>query len=77
MTIDGEKLFRDNVLAGLRDTLTEFGDLERKQVSIVAAAREIGVTWAQIGEVLGVSRQAAWERFADRIGVVRAGSASD
>lgn len=25
--------------------------------------RERGVTWAEIGRVLGVSRQAAWERF--------------
>jgi hypothetical protein len=28
------------------------------------AARSQGNTWDQIGEALGVSRQAAWERFA-------------
>lgn len=29
----------------------------------VAAAREAGVTWASIGEVLGITRQAAFQRF--------------
>jgi ATP-dependent Clp protease ATP-binding subunit ClpX len=26
--------------------------------------RERGVSWAVIGDALGISRQAAWERFA-------------
>lgn len=30
--------------------------------------RERRVSWAQIGRVLGVSRQAAWERFARKAG---------
>lgn len=29
----------------------------------VELLRERGITWAEIGRVLGVSRQAAWERF--------------
>jgi ATP-dependent Clp protease ATP-binding subunit ClpX len=29
----------------------------------VDALRERGVSWAQIGDALGISRQAAWERF--------------
>ncbi len=29
----------------------------------VAALRERGVTWARIGEALGMTRQSAWERF--------------
>ena len=28
--------------------------------------RERGVSWAEIGRALGVSRQAAWERFSQR-----------
>lgn len=32
----------------------------------VAAARDAGLSWAQIGEALGVSRQAVWERFEKR-----------
>jgi ATP-dependent Clp protease ATP-binding subunit ClpX len=27
------------------------------------AAHEAGISWAKIGDVLGVTRQAAWERF--------------
>ena len=30
--------------------------------------RERRVSWAEIGRTLGVSRQAAWERFAEEIG---------
>lgn len=29
----------------------------------VAALRERGVTWARLGEALGMTRQSAWERF--------------
>lgn len=32
----------------------------------VEMLRQRGVTWAEIGRVLGVSRQAAWERFAKK-----------
>ena len=31
----------------------------------VAALRERRVSWQRIGDALGVSRQAAWERFSD------------
>lgn len=30
--------------------------------------RERRISWAEIGRVLGVSRQAAWERFARKVG---------
>jgi hypothetical protein len=30
----------------------------------VQMARERNLSWAEIGQALGVSRQAAWERFA-------------
>ena len=29
----------------------------------VAVLRERGISWTRIGEALGVSKQAAWERF--------------
>lgn len=32
----------------------------------VTEARGAGLSWVQIAEVLGVSRQAVWERFAKR-----------
>jgi hypothetical protein len=34
------------------------------QGAAAKAARGEGSTWDEIGEALGVSRQAAWERFA-------------
>ena len=33
----------------------------------VGLIRDRGISWAAIGQSLGVSRQAAWERFAKRI----------
>ena len=41
-------------------TLSAVRDDLRAKVAIL---RERGVSWAAIGEALGISRQAAWERF--------------
>jgi hypothetical protein len=30
----------------------------------VRRARQLGATWAQVGDALGITRQSAWERFA-------------
>ena len=37
--------------------------VEDKIVEVVGACRASGKSWTQIGEILGVSKQAAWERF--------------
>jgi hypothetical protein len=37
--------------------------LEDKIVEVVRVCRENGKSWTQIGEILGVSKQAAWERY--------------
>jgi hypothetical protein len=37
--------------------------VEDKMFEVVRACRDDGKSWTQIGEVLGVSKQAAWERF--------------
>jgi hypothetical protein len=39
---------------------------ERLLASEVELARKFGVTWQEIAAALGVSRQAAWDRFADQ-----------
>lgn len=36
-------------------------------VEWVELCRRQGISWAEIGKSLGVSRQAAWERFAQRV----------
>ncbi len=38
-------------------------ELEALRRDQVAAARQAGASWAQIGERLGMSRQAAWEYY--------------
>lgn len=51
-------------------SLREIEDQVGKRVSVealiyqaVIAARLEGATWQEIADVLGVTRQAAWERF--------------
>jgi hypothetical protein len=52
-----------NVLSGLREAHEQLQRDGRRVASLVAAAREYGAPWSSIGSVLGVSKQAAWERF--------------
>ena len=39
---------------------------ERRLPHLVAAAREQGLSWAEIGDLLGTTRAAAWQRFGQR-----------
>lgn len=48
------------VIQGLADTVELFDTKIRVTVS---RARKRGKTWDEIGQALGISRQAAWERF--------------
>jgi hypothetical protein len=48
------------VIAGIREGSRSLDEWQRKAV---AAARDQGQTWDEIGAACGVSRQAAWERF--------------
>lgn len=45
----------------------EFSNGEQQLVQAVSEAKSAGHSWSEIGEALGVSRQAAWERFNNRI----------
>lgn len=47
----------------------EVGDAgaQRALHDAIAAARAENATWHDVGLVLGISRQAAWERFADAV----------
>jgi hypothetical protein len=38
-------------------------NVDRAVAHHVAALRSRGVTWARIGDALGMTRQSAWERF--------------
>lgn len=43
-----------------------FALVERGMADTVALARAQGLTWQQIGDALGTTRQAAWQRYAAR-----------
>lgn len=59
--IDDETLLRRIAdIAGARD------GVEKHLADWVDRARERGISWARIGECLGMTRQSAWERFEKR-----------
>jgi hypothetical protein len=37
--------------------------VEADKINAVARARQLGITWEEIGDELNMSRQAAWERW--------------
>ena len=39
------------------------GRVEDKMTDVVETCRDVGKSWTQIGEVLGMTKQSAWERF--------------
>lgn len=51
-------------LFALSDALTIQNFVDESVSAMVADAREQGASWTQVGEALGITRQAAWERFA-------------
>ncbi|MBM4256152.1 MAG: hypothetical protein FJ147_09670 [Deltaproteobacteria bacterium] len=58
-----ETLSDDDLLDTLRPAAVALDNVESTLRQHVTQLRGRGVTWIRIGEALGVSRQAAWERF--------------
>jgi len=54
----------DELLASLRSASTAVQSMRQLLQERVSELRRRELTWGQIGAALGVSRQAAWERFA-------------
>jgi hypothetical protein len=50
-------------LDGLRDACHVASALDKLTRESVKRARDAGHSWTQIGHALGVSKQAAWERY--------------
>ncbi|WBC02679.1 hypothetical protein [Micromonospora sp. WMMA1976] len=50
----------------LRDLVTLSADLDRAITDAVVGLRQFGYSWAEIGQRLGISRQAAQQRWGDR-----------
>jgi hypothetical protein len=55
------------LLASLPLIMRTADQVDRFAAEWVGLIRERGVSWAAIGQALGVSRLAAWERFSKRI----------
>lgn len=53
----------DPVLASLPRVAQAGKQAEHILTQYVRKARQLGATWAVIGQALGVTRQSAWERF--------------
>src|SRR5262252_4310087 len=53
----------ETLLVILKNTVTRDEDLRNALQRMVDVLRRRGVSWERIGEALGVSRQAAWDRF--------------
>jgi hypothetical protein len=65
---DGRKLrlvgnWDDAPLDGLCESAGLARAVDKLQRHLVQHARDAGQTWTEIGKALGVTRQAAWERF--------------
>lgn len=61
--LDYQVEHHDDVL-DLIDTLRNYrGHIDAEIETAVGRARASGLPWERIGAVLGVSRQAAWERY--------------
>ena len=52
-------------LDGVREARVVERALDKLLRDQVRRARDAGCSWAEVGEALGTSKQAAWERFAD------------
>jgi hypothetical protein len=53
----------DQALEHLPRIAAASAQVELNLTGWVRHARELGATWARIGEALGMTRQSAWERF--------------
>jgi hypothetical protein len=53
----------DAALAALADVHLIRGLLDRAELIAVKTARRGGKSWAEIGTLLGMTRQSAWERW--------------
>ncbi len=53
----------DEVLASLPRVAQAGNQAEYTLTQYVRKARQLGATWAAIGQTLGFTRQSAWERF--------------
>jgi len=64
----------DSVVHSAPEALGALGDIERTmrslefaKIRLIGAAQRHGASWDEIGSAMAVSRQAAWEKYRDRV----------
>ena len=60
---DWTKMTDDQLLAALKPAEASLDAVRSVLQAQIDTLRKRGISWSQIGDALGVSRQAAWERF--------------
>lgn len=56
------------LLTELEEVSATVSALEARRAELVGMGRELGASWMQLGESMHVSKQAAWERYAEKDG---------
>lgn len=57
-----------SAVAGVKSAAREYNQAGRRLDQAVSAAKAAGASWADIGKAVGISRQSAHERWAERPG---------
>jgi ATP-dependent Clp protease ATP-binding subunit ClpX len=61
---DWDGMSDDDLLAEMVRVHSSHDRVDRSVTQLVRRLRVRGISWARIGEALGMTRQSAWERFA-------------
>jgi hypothetical protein len=56
-----------DALAVLAEIAEQIRSLELQKLRLIGVAQERGASWDQIGTALDVTRQAAWEKYRERV----------
>ena len=56
-----------DALAILAEVAQQIRSLEAEKIRMIGIAQERGASWDQIGSALDVTRQAAWEKYRERV----------
>jgi hypothetical protein len=65
ITVENRQAHGDMAMNALQDIRLVRGLLDQAELGAVRRARECGKSWAEIGTMLGMARQSAWERYRD------------
>ena len=67
LSLVGEAVAEGNILDALDHLVNTRAALDSMEANFVEGLRVSGASWGDIGDILGVSRQAAWAMFSGRL----------